>query len=342
MKIRWVDILKGIGILLVVVGHTPINGDLKSYIYSFHMPLFFFISGFLYAPKKYPKAKNFVIARTKSLLIPYFSFSILAILLFVFRLFIGNQKGTIPFKAIMNGLFLSRRNEIMYNVPIWFLTSLFTVTILYYFARKWINNDYLLAGFLIFLSVFSYLNWNSLGTLLPWSFDGTLYYIIFYGVGSLIRENKNQVNQLVKNYTLYISLVLNIIILYLKLTKHLDNIINTLNFNPYIVQLFLGFNGVFAFIMVSKLIKKSSILEFLGKNTLTIMSLHVPLAFLIMSKIIHKVLPAMPSNLYGFILTVSSVLFLVPIIIFINRKLPFLLGRLSAKSSMSTAEKVSI
>ena len=38
------DILKGIGILLVLLGHTDIVGIPKTFIYGFHMPLFFFFS----------------------------------------------------------------------------------------------------------------------------------------------------------------------------------------------------------------------------------------------------------------------------------------------------------
>lgn len=39
------DILKGVGILLVILGHIEIPYMLKIVIYSFHMPLFFFVSG---------------------------------------------------------------------------------------------------------------------------------------------------------------------------------------------------------------------------------------------------------------------------------------------------------
>lgn len=39
------DIMKGIGILFVIWGHISENTSLNNWIYSFHMPLFFFISG---------------------------------------------------------------------------------------------------------------------------------------------------------------------------------------------------------------------------------------------------------------------------------------------------------
>ena len=43
-----IDTTKAYGIVLVVIGHAPgIPELLISLIYSFHMPLFFFISGYL-------------------------------------------------------------------------------------------------------------------------------------------------------------------------------------------------------------------------------------------------------------------------------------------------------
>ena len=41
---KWVDIAKGIGIILVFLGHFNIPDTLRAEIYTFHMPLFFFLS----------------------------------------------------------------------------------------------------------------------------------------------------------------------------------------------------------------------------------------------------------------------------------------------------------
>jgi fucose 4-O-acetylase-like acetyltransferase len=45
------DLMKGVSIILMVVGHILILRDITKYIYSFHMPLFFIISGYFYKPK---------------------------------------------------------------------------------------------------------------------------------------------------------------------------------------------------------------------------------------------------------------------------------------------------
>lgn len=49
-RISYIDILKGFGIFFVVFGHVTHIGELRDYIWNFHMPLFFFVSGFLYKP----------------------------------------------------------------------------------------------------------------------------------------------------------------------------------------------------------------------------------------------------------------------------------------------------
>lgn len=42
-RIEYIDILKGIGIILVVLGHVTQDKQVFQLIYAFHMPLFFFV-----------------------------------------------------------------------------------------------------------------------------------------------------------------------------------------------------------------------------------------------------------------------------------------------------------
>lgn len=44
-RIDWIDMAKGIGIVFVIVAHLGKFGNLQTWIYSFHMPLFFFLFG---------------------------------------------------------------------------------------------------------------------------------------------------------------------------------------------------------------------------------------------------------------------------------------------------------
>lgn len=74
-RIPYIDIAKTLGIILVIVGHVVSSDtEIKKVIYSFHMPLFFMLSGMLLKVKKQYNAltwKNLIEKKLKSLMIPY-------------------------------------------------------------------------------------------------------------------------------------------------------------------------------------------------------------------------------------------------------------------------------
>ncbi|MCM1451652.1 MAG: acyltransferase family protein [Clostridium sp.] len=63
-RIEYIDAIKGFAIMLMIFGHMPIH-NLNWLIYSFHMPLFFILSGFFFNPNK-P-----ILPRLKKLMVPY-------------------------------------------------------------------------------------------------------------------------------------------------------------------------------------------------------------------------------------------------------------------------------
>lgn len=73
-RIEWIDMLRGVGITLVVIGHCFI-GLTNVMIYSFHMPLFFAIGGLLYRPSTDYKA--FLKHKAQHLMIPYATFLVI-------------------------------------------------------------------------------------------------------------------------------------------------------------------------------------------------------------------------------------------------------------------------
>lgn len=81
-RLEYLDAAKGLGILLVILGHIyawnpNINRKiLVTWIYSFHMPLFFIVSGMLIKYKNYCNIKEFIFSRIKHILVPYIVFSL--------------------------------------------------------------------------------------------------------------------------------------------------------------------------------------------------------------------------------------------------------------------------
>ena len=81
-RVQWIDEVKGVGILLMVIGHVYsdfIPNEFKVWIYGFHMPLFFIISGYsfgMFEEKKYSNwsIKDLIKKKAEAYLVPYLCF----------------------------------------------------------------------------------------------------------------------------------------------------------------------------------------------------------------------------------------------------------------------------
>ena len=80
-RLDYLDVAKGIGILLVILGHCQLGriGRAHSLIYSFHMPLFFFISGVCFSNKY--TFSTLAVKRFRQIILPTIYFSIISTLL---------------------------------------------------------------------------------------------------------------------------------------------------------------------------------------------------------------------------------------------------------------------
>lgn len=81
-RIAWIDVAKGIVIMFMVIGHSSLPLIISDWIYSFHMPFFFIMSG-VTTRWEIPLFK-FLKNKAIKLMLPFFIYSILNILLFPF------------------------------------------------------------------------------------------------------------------------------------------------------------------------------------------------------------------------------------------------------------------
>jgi fucose 4-O-acetylase-like acetyltransferase len=121
-----IDVAKGIGILLVVFGHSWIvlheKGELSKIIFSFHMPLFFFLSGVFLNTNK--TLISFTKSKISSLLKPYFSAIIILLLINIsFEYFTKSTIDLQALKAAILGIFYGTGTSIEWT-PLWFLPVL--------------------------------------------------------------------------------------------------------------------------------------------------------------------------------------------------------------------------
>lgn len=116
-RIDWIDIARGIGIFLVIAGHTGLPEVFRAWIYSFHMPMFFLISGYLFKVKsQYECFKQSFM----SLIRPYLIYSIVFILI---DYIIFNDKN-----YLIDGFFNTIIGRGGFSV-LWFFIALFWIQV---------------------------------------------------------------------------------------------------------------------------------------------------------------------------------------------------------------------
>ncbi len=357
MRLHWIDTLKGIGIILVVLAHYSLPIAFDTYIFSFHMPLFFFISGFLFDFGKYAEsASNFVKGRFKSLIVPYFCFAVITCI-FCFLMDELYTPETISIKFFENSIFhgishilVAFGPAISYNPPLWFLTCLFVTELLFYvLAKKYYGEPKRLVFWLIIAGIIGYLYPVYVPFRIPWNVDVALAAIVFYGAGNLFRkftEKESRSNfslkldsgftekfSRVERYLPVIAVLLSLLYLGYLLKFPTDDKVNmnVIKYGNFFSFYLLAFAGIFTFVYLSKRIISSKVLEYYGRNSLIILALHFPLKDVLI-KLVIIILGVDIEYIHyntGFALglTVLSLILLVPVIYVINSYFPFLLGK---------------
>ena len=125
-RILWIDVAKAIGTILVVLGHLCYvcsSPKVNQAIYSFHVPLFFFLSGFVITRHKNETLTSFFKSKFFRLIFPAFIY----IVLFLPIYFVYQNPHSIS-GALRKIFFVD--GFLAFNDPCWFLIVLFEVLLL--------------------------------------------------------------------------------------------------------------------------------------------------------------------------------------------------------------------
>lgn len=190
-RIEWLDVIKALGIILVYFGHAHVSGYI--YIYMFHMPMFFIISGFCWNEEKNRSMsfKAFAKKKFKAYMIPYFKVAIICFLT------VGIAKSLIKYgisdafsDQIMKYLFgitVFSRGTVEWLPqcsPIWFLSCLFCAEIIFYWIMK--TKDYVLP-LVLFAGLLGY-GCSIIGKYFPWNIDNALSAIPLLYIGIMVKK----------------------------------------------------------------------------------------------------------------------------------------------------------
>lgn len=264
-----IDIAKAIGIILMVIGHCPgISGILRNSIFSFHMPLFFILSGYFY---KEQETKIIITRNYNHLVKPYLITSIACIilcivtqhyegaLLKVFAMFLGAGGGMIfGHKVPVIG-------------PIWFLLALFWCKVVYNIICKKTKHSFVVC---VVISTVSFV-FGKYITTLPLGFLYGLCSLVFYSMGHYWKsKNLNFSTKMgICGISLWILCILK---------GHLE--IADYSCSLYPISMIGAFVGTYMTYRIAKITPTAlrPMLNWLGNNTLLILCYHT-LYYYIMS-----------------------------------------------------------
>lgn len=164
---------------------------------------------------------------------------------------------------------------------------------------------------------------------LPWSIDVALTAVVFYGVGYSLRGKNMSFprNKSGKFILLFCLLLVSIIFCFLNGQSDM----NSNKYNNIVFFYITAFAGIFFYLMISKMLRKSVLLDYVGRNTIIILGLS-GVSLFILRGIFYLTFNQFPdvSNIsieMGIILSCFQILFLVPVMYMINIHCPFILGR---------------
>ena len=252
------DTMKGIGILLVIIGHQDgVPVPFKHFIYAFHMPLFFILAGCFYKPKDITKQ---LFSDFQRLVLPYLLFSLFFLIVPLTKLYLKHDSE--PISDVAWDIF---HGDIG---PIWFLLALFWCKTIYNLAYRVISDMWILFPLLLIISYGGVLAYNS-GLFNPLSLYQGCSALVFYLVGSGLYKLRDT------NSTIAHYVILGLAIVYIVGGYGFPMDMLTCNYSCITVNFLSGVGGtILLYIVVTNTISGNNILTKIGVLSLPILCFH--------------------------------------------------------------------
>lgn len=260
-KVNWVSSLKGFAIILVVLGH--IASPFSSFIYSFHMPLFFIVSGFFLNPTI--ELKSEIKKSFKRLFKPFFIYLSLGFIIeFLKRFYLDREQ--LKFEDFTGALIYMDYDRLIgtYAFVLWFLPALFIGKTLVYLILKY-SRSFILEISLIAIAFLIGYNFN-----FPLAIDDGLISTPYILIGYYFYKNTG----VLANKTTAVVLLIPLLLISLVYGVPELNI-STKYFESILINLIWTCTlSLLLFILFSKLKFNLKALEYLGINSLLIFLIH--------------------------------------------------------------------
>lgn len=273
-RIYYLDIARAIGIILIIIGYMNINQYIKTFIFTFHVPLFFIISGYLFKKRT---LKECLKKTFKELIIPYILISILIIAAVIVKShFYLKQENNVTNELFIKWLLASLYgcgSGIHFGInqigAIWFLLALGISKIIY-------NCIYDYKHKIILILIISYIGYKTSKILfLPFSIQPGMFAIIFFYFGNLLREK----NEIFDKYKIIIYILGIFSLIFCSISQKNTLSIATANVTYGLLNILGAIGGSLIIIEVSKFLENIKIIKdifiYIGQNTEKILGFHL-------------------------------------------------------------------
>ena len=358
-RIAWIDTLRGIGIIFVVIchGYSGAHPALLTYVFSFHIPLFFFLAGYVFQCAPSPRYGAFFLRKFKTRIVPY------VIFYFIYYgsgfLILKRETGlSITSVLLMDGreklaaLLVADRTVLdgIGNVALWFLPNLFIAENIVFLIRMIAGKmRSAIPAALALLSIIAY-GESVKGCLgLHATAVTALTAAVFYGCGSLAKAIFVQdwiVSGTPRNKILIWLAATSASVAISLLNGRVD--MSTNSYGNYLYFYTAAFSGILCYAYIAQLFSSPGWLAYLGRNSLIISCLHLSSAqatpILYLSAVsffsgIDYTLIQRSSNivfLEAASLDILTIVLIIPCIHVINTLIPAVIGRQKQRTEIAS------
>ncbi|WP_115554050.1 acyltransferase family protein [Xanthomonas arboricola] len=281
-----IDAAKAIAILLVVFCHAKgVPHDMTLFAYSFHVPLFFLVSGWLaagYASRTTSMAQT-ITKQARSLLLPYVTFYLLGYAYWLLTRNIGEKAarwGSHPWWEPIVSLFTGIGPDLYVQPPLWFLPVMLVTVVSYVLLRRLLPPLAIAAAGLVL--AWFWMNWfPAQGVRLFFGLDVLPVSLCFYALGALLIYVSPRLPTSLPVSAL-VSVALALAVAWLaQRNGRID--VNMLGFGrDHAVFLISAVLGSLMVICAARLVQSWGWVQWIGRNTLLILCTHM-LVFFVLS-----------------------------------------------------------
>ena len=187
-RVKCFDIAKGIGILCIIAGHMGVEA-VNNVVFTFHVPLFFLISGYFMSSKD--TFKGYAAKRTKNLMVPYIFTSLCLIIAEILKdLVVGTPEKVLSDvkNTFISAIYGSGSNKNLTLIgiqpigAIWFLFALLWALLI---VKLLIDKKYG-ASIILILAIASYV--SSMYVWLPLDIQGGVQHLFSYTLAHILKK----------------------------------------------------------------------------------------------------------------------------------------------------------